>query len=336
MKKQFYLQSLLWLCVLSAIAVVICKPERFNKSENELSVTNWNVQTFFDANTDGNEYSDFKKSKEIWNENYYKDRLKRLCQIIEELDSDVFVMEELENEKVLYDISNFLSHNSWYSDRHYNYAAFGKEPENSIGCGVISKIPIEDLKLHSLDIRTEDGKVPQMRAIMELSLLKNGQKISMFVNHWKSKSGGEQQSEKWRRWQENVLARECSSVTDVPVFACGDFNKDIGDFVRDEECNLEFNYIGKDSIHNIRMFSPWDENESADYGSYYFSGKWEKIDHFFCPENGVLKQFDVFSGSGTVKNDGTPNRYELFNHNGYSDHLPITCRIQLKGCQKNS
>lgn len=303
------------------------KKFQFNNA-NSITVTNWNLQTFFDGNNDGIEYSDFRKSKNLWNEDFYEERLDRLCKLIEEIDSDVFVMEEIENEKILYDISNKLSHNCWYRNKIYNYAAFGKENGNSIGLGVISKYPIENIKFHGLDVRTENEKAPQMRALMEVNMSAGNKNICMYVNHWKSKSGGEEKSEKWRLWQENILAREFSNAFDSDInFATGDFNKDYFDFTRNEHNDFLFNGIGETKTKQVMLYSPW--NDVTDEGSYFFRGKWEKIDHFFFAEKNRFSDFKVIKNDKILKSDGTPARYELYNHTGYSDHLPITCRIIL-------
>lgn len=306
-----------------------CSVNPFSKSVESISITNWNLQTFFDANNDGIEYEVFRRSKDTWNEEYYEERLNRLCKLIEELDSDVFIMEELENEKILYDISNKLSHNCWHKNKIYNYAAFGKEHGNSIGLGVISKYEITSLNFHGLDIRTENEKSPQMRSIMEVQLNAAGKNICMYVNHWKSKSGGEMQSEKWRMWQENVLAREFYNSSEEEIcFAAGDFNKDLSDFNSDKNDDLLFTFIGEKENYMSRLYSPW--NRECENGSYYFQGKWEKIDHFFFADKKRFKDFEVVTNDKIIKPDGTPARYEIYNHKGYSDHLPITCRVILK------
>ena len=101
-------------------------------NRDKVKIANWNVQTFFDANNDGTEYSEFAKSK-TWGEEMYKERLKRLCSVIKKLDADIFIMEELENSNVLFDISNFLA-GEWNPRKIYRYACFSKNEGGAIGC----------------------------------------------------------------------------------------------------------------------------------------------------------------------------------------------------------
>lgn len=317
-----------FLFLVTGIVFFSCSTENKVNQTFEISVTNWNVQTFFDGNNDGIEYTEFKSKSSPWNTMLYEKRLDKLCDVIEKFDSDIFVMEELENEKIIYDISNRLSHNAWFKNKIYNYAAFGKEEKASIGCGVISKYEIKDVKFHSLDIRTENEKEPSMRSIMELTLDARNRNVKMFVNHWKSKSGGEETSEKWRLWQENVLSREMMNSENAPVFAVGDFNKDIEDFSRDENERVFFTSFEREQNKKLNVFSPWDD-DLIENGSYYFKGAWERIDHFFSPDENLIKEFKVRDIPEITNSDGTPKRYEIYKKSGASDHLPISCRLVI-------
>lgn len=322
--------STIWPVLVFTMFFMSCSFPAVSRNPYKISITNWNVQTFFDGNNDGIEYSDFRKAGDRWNESYYEERLERLCDIIRKIDSDIFVMEELENEKIIYDISNYLSNNLWYKNKVYGYAAFAKEENSSIGCGVISKYPIEGVKNHKLDVRTESEKAPDMRSIMEVSLSAGDKKVLIFVNHWKSKSGGEEKSEKWRKWQESVLGREWADERkyyDV-IVATGDFNRDISEFSRSDDGAVVFNTIGGE--RGMLVNSPWDDCENENTGSYFYKGNWERIDHFFSVDKNSIADFYVETDYGITKEDGTPYRYELFNHQGYSDHLPVTCVLSLR------
>ena len=57
-------------------------------SAKEISIINWNLQTFFDANKDGCEYKEFQKS-EKWNKDAYQKRLDRLCTFMNQSNADM-------------------------------------------------------------------------------------------------------------------------------------------------------------------------------------------------------------------------------------------------------
>lgn len=309
---------------------------------DSFSIVNWNVQTFFDGNNDGTEYSNFKKSQS-WGTEAYKKRLEKLCAAINSINADVFVFEEIENAGILYDISNFLASKSWNSKENWRYGAFSKNPGDSIGCAVLSKFPLSEITIHNLDIRTENSAQPSMRPLIKLNILFNGRNFCLFVNHWKSKSGGAEESEVWRSWQEKVLAEKFLERTETPVIACGDFNRDIMEFKKiyvagNENENAEnielrlFSVNSEAENGGAAVKSPWLNNtgELEEPGSYYFNENWERIDHFFANDRIALENFEVLTEGEWCGENLIPKPYKIYTGEGFSDHLPIKCIVSAK------
>lgn len=326
MVKVFFRGFFLFLVgtFLFSCSVESCKESDFS-SGNSISIVDWNVQTFFDGQTQGAEYSNFKNSK-YWNEEKYKTRLKRLCDVITTLDADIFVFEEIENIGILYDIYNQLSGNSWDSNKMWNYGSFYKDEKTSIGLAVLSKIPLGQMKIHSMDIRVMNESQPSSRPIMELEVCTDGGEFTLFVNHWKSKVSGNLQGEVWRQWQELVLSQNLSEKEFF--LATGDFNKDILEFVISNDAKICL----RGSSQNVFVKSPW-LNSNGNYktktGSYYYKENWERIDHFFSSEKLNLVNFQVCTNGEWANEDETPKSYKIFTGKGFSDHLPIMCKILL-------
>lgn len=241
-----------------------------------LKIVNWNAQTFFDANNDGIEYSNFQKSKK-WGEAAYKERLKKLCRAIKVLDGDVVILEEIENEGILHDISNALAGENWNPKKVYRYGCFSKKKNSSIGCAVISRYELCGFKIHSLDVRAENSRAPSMRPLMEVDLLvaknkfsggKKSRALKIFVNHWKSKSGGEEESKIWRRWQEGLLAQKISDARSEPtlpaIICAGDFNQDISEFnfIEIEAIEAEDFFDASADENTFSKTRGFDENKS--------------------------------------------------------------------------
>ena len=303
------------------------------KTSQKISVANWNVQTFFDSTTEGCEYDEFVKSK-TWGQESYTERLKRLCQVIKSLDADVFVMEEIENEEVLHDLSNFLA-GEWNQKKIYSYACFAKESGSSIGCAVLSRLPIKNLRLHSLDIRTQNGTMPRMRPLMQVEVCKGSSSLTLFINHWKSMSGGEAVTEKWRNAQEAVLSQyvgECVGKGKA-VFCCGDFNRDVSKFKKGSDGGiilLRTSNCGELEERGTEVFSPWyDSSENLiEPGSYYYNGEWSRIDNIFYAGNAEVENFAPRTdGPWCEEDSNVPKKYKIWNGTGYSDHLPLTCTV---------
>ena len=315
-----------WILILVCLCLYGCFCA--GASSRSVSVVTWNVQTFFDANTSGSEYSDFIRSKQ-WGVQAYEARLKRLCEVMRQLDADVYVFEEIENKDILIDISNRLSGNSWNQGRNWNYAFFAKNEDGAIGCAVLSRFPLAEPTVHNLDVRTEQEKQPEMRPLIRLTVLANGTPLVLFVNHWKSKSGGAEKTEVWRNWQESLLSSLMKKDFDggAYVLAAGDFNRDISEFSfgADYDENSGIIMLGSE----VPVYSPWFfGGVLAEPGSYYYDGSWERIDHFFASQNIAFLEFRAATGIW-CDDFGIPARYKIYTGQGYSDHLPLFCRICL-------
>ncbi|WP_191014050.1 endonuclease/exonuclease/phosphatase family protein [Treponema zioleckii] len=298
-----------------------------SKNEKEVSILNWNLETFFDAQFDGNEYKEFKNSKSGWSKEKYCARLERLCEVIKAMDCDIVVMEELEKKEQLYDISNRLSGSFSRSDL-YSYGCFSAAKNASIGSGIISRYPILNVSVHELSISSEDSSQPSMRPIIQADFLIDGKPLTVFVNHWKSKSGGEAESEVWRDYQEKQLSRliRSSQKSDYAVIACGDFNRDISEFAFRQGEKLNISLKGEEETF---VHSPWfnQTGELIEPGSYWFRDEWERIDNFFAAENATITYFAPQIGGAWADAEGHPQSYKLYNGSGYSDHLPIKCTV---------
>ena len=341
----------LFLLVTAACCLSFFSCASFGRKKNSIKIVNWNAQTFFDGNKDGIEYSNFIKSKK-WNEEAYKDRLQKLCKAINALDGDLVILEEIENQGIIFDISNALAGDNWNPAKVYRYACFAKKQDSSIGCAVLSRFPLQGLKVHSLDIQSERQKLPSMRPLIEVDLLAP-KRLKIFVNHWKSKSGGGD-SGIWRRWQESLLAQKILEAlkedSSAPIICAGDFNQDISEFAKadsaaaifgdegiflPEENGLALSRKNEPNVllrsptsgQEVLMYSPWPDYE-GELGSYNFRDKWERIDHFFCGGNLALSDFSPQTGEWSYE-DGRPKPFKIYSLNGWSDHLPISCRVEF-------
>ena len=307
--------------------------------ENQLYVVSWNVQTFFDAQTSGLEYAEFRGSKSIWSQQLYEHRLERLLEAIEQIDADILVLQEIENMAVMYDISNGLAGRLRGSDS-YGWMCFEVEEGSSIGCGVFSRFPLGQKRVHQVDCRT-NGEQPQLRPLLEVEVLlgdeENPQVMNLFACHWKSKSGGEEEAAFWQARQEMLLEWQLrrvlsgstgtgiSGTSSVGAIICGDFNRELG----------EFTVSGKDSgrvmLGSVEADSGWLHENTTSEGSYWYQQQWERIDHVFTVGNLEILHFEALSSGPWVQLDESGNlipfRYALWKDEGYSDHLPVACLI---------
>jgi endonuclease/exonuclease/phosphatase family metal-dependent hydrolase len=324
------------LCACAA-ALVLCaglgacnagggKHERF-------TLLSWNVQTFFDAETDGTEYKEFAGASSAWDSGKYQARVKRLCEALAALGADVVALQEIETEDIVYDLYNELC-GKLAPRKRYGYACFAKTPQSAIGCAVLSRFPLTGLTVHQFDYRDSDvGTQPGTRPLLETTLLVGDKNVHLMVNHWKSKSGGEDSAAYWQQKQEAVLARRLINLaadSSGAALVCGDFNRDISGFWADGEHAVT---LSAENGAKVSCESGWRLfPHSAGEGSYYYRDVWEKIDHIFTAGQASLLAFEAKSDGAWTKatsSGNIPFRYALYNGAGYSDHLPVWCQVTL-------
>lgn len=317
----FFLLTIPFFC---SCSVQCTPPENSNSRTTSFSAATWNLQEFFDAVTDGTEYKEFQSSAH-WSKDKYTERLQRVCQVITEINADVYFFQEMENQEILYDIANQLAGNTWNSVKNWTYACFAKENGSAIGCAILSRFPLDNIKTHGIDIRTLNQQ-PSVRPLLQAELEVNGKTIQILCCHWKSKSGGEEETEIWRDWQEFTAA---NVIEDGGKYLlAGDFNRSAEDFSTDFSGNNSGNTYFR-GIRNISLFNPWfyeDGSFVQESGSYSFDSLWKRIDNFFCTGNIKLTAFSTKTGPW-ADSEGFPEGYKIYTGKGYSDHLPVVCTV---------
>lgn len=287
---------------------------------HNVSVGTWNMQTFFDARTQGTEYSDFKGER--WSEDAYKERVLKAASALKKIDCDLIVLEEVENEGVLFDLYNELC-TGFSLKKPYKYACFEREEGASFGVALLSRYEILSVKSHSVDVRPFSSR-RSTRPILESRVKIKKDCVTVFSNHWKSRLGG---GNVVRAVQEKALALSCSRCIGdgEKVIACGDFNSDISEFSSLENA-VSLRSYGENTT---KMRSVWLSFPEVESGSYFFRGKWERIDHIFFSPNLECLSFCVFDTSPFVNDKGEIDRYSVSLGKGLSDHLPLRSLFKI-------
>lgn len=322
-------------CTLSACSSPSFFEEK-SKDSSVVSVMTWNTQTFFDAEIEGSEYADYQNLAK-WSKDKYLTRLGRLCEVMDEIDADIVVLEEIENVAVVQDIANQFAGRAWDKSKNWNYACFVKDSSSAIGCGVFSKFELKDMKVHSLCIQSQNEVQPSVRPLLEVTVKVLGKDLVVYVNHWKSKAGGEIASEIWRDWQELVVADTINSsyeTEDYSCVVCGDFNRDADEFVCVfDGTQKSVNTVFRGTEMNLNLYSPWflENGEfSTEIGSYFYEKSWERIDHIFGNRAVNISAFGPRTNGSWSGENNIPNSYKLYSGEGYSDHLPLVCAVSLR------
>jgi endonuclease/exonuclease/phosphatase family metal-dependent hydrolase len=214
------------------VALTGCSIEE-PKITDSVVLVSWNVQALFDGTDSGKEYAEYRASSG-WTGEKYLARINSITEALKTLGGgnsgtaankapDIIALVEIENEKVMEDIAAAAS---------YHWTFFASSPGAALGLGLISRFPIVDTKTHSAYF--EGAEAP--RPVAEIWVDAEGKTLVLMVCHWKSKLGGNRETEAARKSEAAIIARRLLEIqaadTGIPVIVAGDLNENADEFFR--------------------------------------------------------------------------------------------------------
>lgn len=312
------LTVLLLLAVLFMNGCVFSGGKGANSTIKNLTLMTWNVHNLFDGEDNGYEYNQFLQSSG-WSTEKYLGRINTFSAAINKIQPmpDIIMLQEIEHLKVLEDLA--LSLQAGYSWIH-----FARNPGAAIGLGIISRIPLLDVKAHSITVNGDTAPRP----VLEVRLQPGGfnadnvllgdnfsdESFVIFICHWKSKLGGDAATEKIRRASVRVILRRIRELREhdsrTGIIVAGDLNLNHDEFYRQNALRIcallpddpysvkitagiqnDFLVISKNkppmSVHfpdGTIVLYSPWINE-LENGSYFFRNNWETIDHFLISDH---------------------------------------------------
>jgi endonuclease/exonuclease/phosphatase family metal-dependent hydrolase len=309
--------------VLSLLAAVFLLLGSCNSAESKTETQSadhpvvlmtWNIQNLFDGKDDGYEYDEFKESAG-WSAEKYLGRINTVSAAIGTIEPkpDIIVLQELESLKILEDLSQAMSGG-------FSWSHFANNPGAAVGLGIISRLPMSEVKVHSITI----NGVTTPRPVLEARINSDNGDFVIFACHWKSKIGGDAVTENVRMSSARVIIRRLrelwESEPELGIIIAGDLNENYDEFFRrgagkacallhdDIYCAQLTGCFGADSeritdlqkdffvlsknkppspVHfpegTVTLFSPW--MADLEDGSFYYKNDWETIDHFLISQH---------------------------------------------------
>lgn len=322
-----------------------------------VSVLSYNVLSLFDPVDDGTEYSDFSVAAGTWDEARYRRRLENLGRVVLEgtkgmlatRGPDVLCLVEVENLRVLEDLRDGPLRSAGY-----RYVAMSPAPGAAINSGLLSRLPIRELRAHAIC----GSSTLRGRNLLEAELDVDGLRLDLLVCHWKSKLEGAEATEEQRREAAALVASRAAALLaadpEASVVACGDFNENPDEYLLTGKryatalmppaepvssgtaCLLVAMEPGEAGFRGARpvFYSPW---SSSGGFSYAYKGERERIDGFLL--SGTLlagralsyRSFSVVDAPFLLDASGLPLRWSSYSGTGYSDHLPILLTLVRSG-----
>lgn len=309
----------------------------------------WNLENLFDTIDDPQKNDeDFLPSGIYeWTEERLERKMYNLSRVIRSMNNskgpDILGVCELEHQYLLDSMAN-----NFLSDFNYKSVAL-ESPDNR---GIDNGLMFKSDKFKLLSVSGDTVKLSDnynTRLILHVTLLSNkNDTLEIFVNHWPSRRGGEEESEPNRSNAAIVLRDAVNKVLSKNPFAkiiiLGDFN--------DEPTNNSIlNYLKAvplicDSIETIEhledreniLYNTAYERYAAGEGSFKYRENWNMLDQIIisrdmligntllydCGSFEVYKPFFMVTQSGQFQGTAFPTFGGRRYLGGYSDHFPVT------------
>ena len=307
----------------------------------ELKIGSYNVDNLFDDIDNKNEYKEYKVNLHNWNSHTFKKKLQNLTKVICDLNADVLGLQEVENRNALDALLRELSR----SGCKYRYSAISHKRGSAIEVALISKVKIKSTKEIEVTKRKSD------RNILEVTL-DTTPKLTIFVNHWRSKKAPESARVKYAK---ALIKRIKKMPKGSEYIILGDFNSEynecskitpkhndtngvcgIDTILKTTYKNRVLKLRDKLDIDEIYHYNLWSEVAPHKRWSHDYYGKKGALDSIIIPptlldDKGWFYKrgsFRVFKKSYLFKKSKKMlNSWEYKNSKhtgrGYSDHLPI-------------
>ncbi len=264
------------LTTLSVLFILICSGLRAEGAE--IVIAAWNVENLFDTLDDPDNEGDDAYTPggwAEWTENRYRHKLQNLAEVIADIKPDILALSEVENRRVLQDLSAVLATNFNFYLGHIIH----RDGEDFRGIDVAMMARYEPAR------KCWFNAVSGQRDVLACSFKIAERELTVVVNHWKSKLGKPEYSDAIRLREaasvRGFIDRELALNPAAAIVVAGDFNADFdsaflvdtaGFLIDREELRKEEN---RGKLYNLAADIP--SEERATY--YYLRGKqWNSFD----------------------------------------------------------
>ena len=307
----------------------------------------YNVENLFDTINDINKNDEASPIMEIkFNRSeIYKKKVENMAQVIADIGTDlinkspsIVGLSEVENRNVIEDLLN----NEHLLNKNYDIVHYDSPDERGVDVGLIynkNVFKINSTKSHELIIYdNKSSKRNYTRDQLVVSGLLDNELIHIIVNHWPSRSGGEERSRAGRmaaaELNKKIIDSLQNKYKNAKIITMGDFNDDPHDDSMKKILNAK-KYI--EDVKTNGIYNPMEVILSDQgIGSNAYRDVWQLFDQILVTEPFLNKKYDsyqfykagIFNKSYLINKAGRYKGYPFRSFSwgsftgGYSDHLP--------------
>ncbi len=315
----------------------------------------YNLENLFDTEDDpSTDDSEFQiDSPKEWNQERLDRKMYNLARVIRSMNNylgpDILGVCELEHEFLLDSMNN-----QFLKDKNYKSVS----PNSPDGRGIQTGIMFKSNLFNLLEVFTDTVKLSgrsRTRLILGTTLIYNKKDtIYIFINHWPSRRGGQEQSEANRIAAAKTLRARVESILYknplAKIIIMGDFNDEPNNISILE--HLKAKPLLCEVEEDIKLTSVDDETDLFNlsyqkfidgFGSYKFQDKWNMLDQIIVSRNLIIGEkityicgsFEVYkpefivTKSGKYKGAPFPTYSGKRYLGGYSDHFPVVAKFKI-------
>ena len=316
------------------------------KNYQAICVGFYNFENLFDTEDDPKIRDDefLPEGKRLWNKDLYQEKLANMAKVVAMLGTNVtpdgpaiLGVCEVENKKVLED---FVTESA-VANRNYKIAHRDSPDKRGIDVALLYQekyFQFESLKAFPLGVIKPNGDTLFTREVLLVSGTLNGEPTHVMINHWPSRSGGENKAAKYRHRAGEVCKIVSDSLyKDNPncnILIMGDLNDD------PTSPSIKKVLQAKPTVNKTPdggLYNPFCDFYKMGNGTTAYRDSWSLFDQIIISKSlltddknqwryyksEIFKQPWMIQTNGQYK--GYPKRTfsgDKYN-GGYSDHLPV-------------
>lgn len=318
-------------------------PPEQEATPSEVVFAFWNVENLFDTDDDPDNPGDdeYLPSNE-WTPERYELKLSRLEKVLAEIEPHLLGVAEVENRAVL----DALIARPKLASLGYRIAHLDSPDKRGIDLGVIYRAPFEAEApvIHPIPID------PPTRGVLEVPMSVNGHRLTVLVNHWPSRGGGEKTVAQRALAAyvaldvvEKRVAEAEAQQHDADILLIGDFNDEPFDpSVRDHLRAIRSRNAVVNRNKPYSLYNPsWRFLGDPDVGTYYYNREWRwNVFDQAIVSRGLLDPAGVQYVEDSLSIHGPDELRDKYRrplrfrkqgqrwHEGYSDHLLIYGKLR--------
>ena len=332
--------------IYTILLVACCYSLSAQKASFTVSIIGfYNLENLYDTINDPfkNDEEFLPNSERNYNSRVYFDKLDRLSDVISQIGTDInpdgvalLGVAEIENDTVLTD----LVHRPKLKYRNLKFVHYNSPDARGVDVGLIYNPKyFKPIFSAPLFVQLPGGSKDAYytRDVLYVKGILDGDTIHVFVNHWPSRSGGEERSAPARAAAAAVAKARIDSLMAInpltKVVLMGDLNDD------PVSPSLTKVIAAKDKIKKVEpgeMYNPWVEMYKKGIGTLAYQDAWGLFDQILVSYGWLNKEqtgyfyqkASIFNRDFLVQKTGKYRGYSkrtwdgiTYNY-GYSDHFP--------------